>query len=93
MRIHALAQGCRGRHGAQVQGTGEKGILALAFDRMKIVLAQTQQTEVTLQDVAVGNTPADRKGRINQAVDVDALEILAKPVPDRPGCSSCKAIV
>jgi len=75
MRIHALAQGGRRWHGAQVQSTSEEGIFALTFDGIKVVLAQSQQTKVALQDVAVGNTRADREGRIDQAVD--ALEIFA----------------
>jgi len=60
MCILALAKGGRPRHSAHNQGTGEEGIFTRAFDGIKVVLTQTQQTEVTLQDVAVGNTRADR---------------------------------
>lgn len=31
----------------------------------------------SIQDVAVGDTAADREGRVHQAVEVDALQILA----------------
>lgn len=77
MHIHALAQGGRRWHSAQIQSTDEEGICALAFDSIKVVLAHTQQTEVTLENVAVDNTRADREGRITQAVGVNSLEILA----------------
>jgi hypothetical protein len=77
MRIHALAQGGRRWHGTQTQCTGEEGILALAFDGIKVVLAQAQQTEVALQDVAVGDTAAYREARVHHGVEVDALQILA----------------
>jgi hypothetical protein len=62
---------------AQIQCTGEEGILALAFDGIKAVLAQTQLTEVDLQDVAVVDTAEYREGRVHQTVEVDALQILA----------------
>lgn len=57
MRVHALAQGGRRWHSAQTQGTGEEGIFALACDGLKQVLAQTQQTEAALQDVAADYCP------------------------------------
>jgi hypothetical protein len=60
-----------------MQGTGEESVFVLAFGRIKIAFAQTQQTEIAPQVVAASDTRADRKGQIHQAVDVDALEILA----------------
>ena len=77
MRVHALAQGGRRGHSTQTQRTGEERVFALAFDGIEVVLAQAQQTEVAFEDVAVGNATAHREGRVDQAVDVDALQILA----------------
>lgn len=71
--VHALAQG-RGRwNGPQAQRAGEEGIFALAFDCIEVVLAQTQQTKVGLQDVAVGYPRAHREGRIDQGVEIYAV--------------------
>jgi hypothetical protein len=55
----------------------KEGIFELAFDGTKIVLAQAQQTEEALQDVAVDDTRSNREGRVDQAVEVDSFEILA----------------
>ena len=41
------------------------------------ILAQAQQAQVALQDVAVGDARAHREGGVNQRVQVDALQILA----------------
>ena len=61
----------------------EEGVGAKVLDRIKVVLAQAQQGQVGLEDVAVGNPRADWRGRINQRVDLDGLEILANK------CQSC----
>jgi hypothetical protein len=75
--VEALAQGGRRWHGAQVQRAGEEGVCALGLDGVKVVLAQAQQAQVALQDVAVGDARAHREGGVNQRVQVDALQILA----------------
>jgi hypothetical protein len=60
-----------------VQRAGEEGVGALGLDSVKVVLAQAQQAEVTLQDVAVDNARAHQEGRVNEGVQVDAFQILA----------------
>lgn len=69
--------GGRRGHSGQAQGSGEECVFALALDGIKIILANAQQAKVVLQDVAVGHPRAHRKGGINQAAEVDALQILA----------------
>ena len=76
VRVHALAQGGRRWHGPQTQCAGEEGVFALAFDGIEVVLAQTQQAEVALEDVAVGHPRAHGEGRVHHGVEVDALQIL-----------------
>jgi hypothetical protein len=51
-------------HGPKLEGAGEEGVLPLALDGLEIVLAQAQQGEVALQDVANGDARAapDRLG-------------------------------
>ena len=75
--IQALALGRRRWHGAKDQGAGEESVFALAFDGIKVVLAKAQQTQVALEDVAVGDTAAHREGGVYEGVEIDALEILA----------------
>jgi hypothetical protein len=75
--VQALAQGGRRRHRAQVQRAGKEGVCALGLDGIKVVLAQAQQAEVALQDVAVGDASAHWESGINEGVQVDALEVFA----------------
>jgi len=57
MRTQALAQCGTQVNGPQVhQGLSEAGIFTMAFDGIKIFFTQTQQAEVSLQDVAGGDT-------------------------------------
>lgn len=75
--VQALAQGGRRGHRSQAQGAGEESVLALAFDGIKIVLAQTQQAQVALEDVAIGDAAAHGVSGVDQGVEIDALEVLA----------------
>ncbi len=75
--VQALAQRRTRRHRLQPQRAHEKSVTPKALDGVKVVLAQAQQPEVALEDVAIGNARADREGRIDQRVDIDALEVLA----------------
>ncbi len=80
MRVQALAQGGRRRHSVHTQGAGKEAVLALAFDGIEVVLAQAQQAQVALENVAVGDAPKlalHRKDQIDQSVEVDALEVFA----------------
>ena len=77
MGIEALAQRRTRRLRLQPQRTYEKSVSSKVLDGVKVILAQAQQTKVALEDVAVGNTRAHRKGRIDQCIDIDALEVLA----------------
>ncbi len=52
-------------------------IIAPTGDGVEVILAQTQQGQVALEDGAVGNARANRKSRIDHGIDIDALEILA----------------
>ena len=74
--IKALAKGGRGRHGAQVQRAGEEGVGALGLDGVKVLLAQAQQAQLALQDVAVGDSRAHQEGRVHEGVEADTFEIL-----------------
>ena len=77
MAVHALAQ-CRARrHTIQTQCAHEEGVATKALDGIEIILAKTQQAQVAFEDGTVGNTRANRKSRINQGIDIDALEIFA----------------
>jgi hypothetical protein len=55
----------------------KKGVVAKILDSVKVVLAQTQQTQVRFEGVANGHTRAHWVSRINQRIDLDGLEILA----------------
>jgi len=91
--IEALAQGKRGRHGAQVQRAGEEGVGALGLNGVKVVLAQAQQAQIALQDVAVGDTRAHRESGINKGVEVDALEVFADECQARLAAQVVRSIV
>lgn len=56
---------------------GKEGVCALGFDGIEVVLAQAQQAEVALQNVAVGDARAHGEGGVHQGVQVDALEVFA----------------
>jgi len=72
--IKALAQGHTRRHGAQIQRLVGKALGAKAFDCPEGVLAQGEQGQVALEDVAVGNASTNRIRRIDHRGQVDALE-------------------
>ena len=75
--VQTLTQRGRRGHCAQAQGADEEAVFALAFDGIKIILAQAQQAKVALEDVAVGNAAAHRADRVYHGVEVDALEVFA----------------
>lgn len=77
MRVPAFAQGGRRWYGPKIEGAGEDGLFPLALDSIKVVLAQAKQTEVALQNVAVGDAGAHWEGWGHEGVEVDALELLA----------------
>jgi len=72
--IKALAQGGARWHGTQTQGLVRKALGAKAFDGLEVVLAQSEQAQVALEDVAVGDAAAHRVFGIYQGRQVDALE-------------------
>jgi len=72
--IEALAQGGARGHRTQTQGLVRKALGAKAFDGLEVVLAQGEQAQVALEDVAVGNPAAHRVLGVNQGRQVDALE-------------------
>ncbi len=74
--IQTLAQRWTRRNAAKPQSALEEGVRAKVFDGVKVVLAQTQQGQVVLEDVAVGNARAYGKGRIDQRVELYSFEIL-----------------
>lgn len=51
-----------------------KALGAKAFDRLEVVLAQGEQGQVALEDVAVGDASTHRVLGINHGGQVDALE-------------------
>ena len=53
--VKALAQGRARRHGAQAQRPVGKALRAEAFNHPEVVLAQGEQGQVALEDVAVGD--------------------------------------
>jgi len=77
MRVHTLAQ-CRARgNSAQSQRTLEEGVVSKALDRIKVAFTQTQQGEIAFEDLTVGDPRAHGKLRIDQRIDVNALEVFA----------------
>lgn len=56
----------------------EEGVAPKALDSVKVALAQTQEGQIGLEDVAVGCTRAHGELRIDQGIDVDALEVFAE---------------
>ena len=77
VRVHALAQGRARGNNAQAQRTLEEGVVSKALDRVKVAFTQTQQSEIAFENLAVGNPCAHRKLRIDQRIDVNALEVFA----------------
>jgi hypothetical protein len=74
--IEALAKrGARGRlrqaQRAQCEGAGSQRL-----DGLEVALALAQQPQVASYDVAVGDAGAHREGRVDQGIEVDALQIL-----------------
>lgn len=67
--IEALTYG-----GMQAQGLVRKALGAKAFDGLEVVLAQGEQAQVALEDVAVGNPAAHWVFGIYQGRQVDALQ-------------------
>ncbi len=77
MGVHALAQGGARGDSANAQGAREESITAEGLNRIKVVLALHQQTEVAFEDVAIGDTFArDGKLVVDALVDSQAFEIL-----------------
>ena len=77
MGVQTLTQGGTRRNAAKPKSAHEEGVRAKVLDDVKVVLAQTQQGRETFKDLAVGNTRANRKSRIDQCIKIDALEIFA----------------
>jgi len=77
MGIQTLTQGGARRNILQTQGAFEESVIAKILDGIEVVLAQTQQAQVGLEDVAIGHTRANWVSRIDQGIDLDRLEILA----------------
>lgn len=60
-----------------LQDAYEKGVASEVLDGIKVVLAQTQQAQITLDDVTIGDHGVHRENRIDRGIDIDAFEILA----------------
>jgi len=60
----------------QIQRTFEEVVAPEVLDGIKVILAQAQQSNVGLENVAVGDTGSDGKGRIDQGFELGGLEIL-----------------
>jgi hypothetical protein len=74
--IEALAKGgARGRL-RQAQGAQREGARAQRLDGLEVALALAQQPQDASHDVAVGDARAHREGRVDQGIEVDALQIL-----------------
>ena len=76
MGVQTLTQGRARRHATQTQGAHEEGVVTKVLFWLEVILAQTQQSQVALEDGTVGNARADRKSWIDRGIDIDALEIL-----------------
>jgi len=74
---HQLLHHCADSSAPQVQGTFEEVAVPGVFDSIKVILAQTQQAQVGLEHIAGGDACPDRKGGIEQGVDLGGLQILA----------------
>lgn len=72
--VKALAQRGAGGHGAQAQCLVGEALGAKVLNGHKIVLAQGEQAQVALEDVAVGNAATHRVLRVDHGRQVDALE-------------------
>ena len=77
MGVQTLTQGRTRRNSPQAKSAHEEGVTPKVLDGIEVVFAQTQQGQVALQNVAVGNPRASRKSCVNQRIDIDALEIIA----------------
>lgn len=63
------------------------------IDGIKVVLTQTRQTEVALENVASDNASAKRGGRIDQPVNIDTLKIFANECENRCGNRDRKRVL
>ena len=72
--VKALAQCGAGRHGTQAQCLVGKALGAKALNSLEVVLAQGEQGQVALDDVAVGDAAAHGVLGIDHGGQVDALE-------------------
>jgi len=75
--VQTLTKGRTRRNRVQAKSAHEEGVGPKVLDGVKVVLAQTQQNQVTFKDVAVGNARANQKSRIDQCIKIEALEIFA----------------
>lgn len=66
MTVQPLPQGGAGGHPAQSQGADIEGVLAEAFDGLKVALALAGQTHHGHEDVTIGDARAHGQGRIGQ---------------------------
>lgn len=90
--IDPLGQGGTRWHGTQPQGLVRKALGAKAFDGLEVVLAEGEQAQVALEDVAVGDAAAHGVFWVYQGQQVDALEQAALPGPVSLGCCARRAI-
>jgi len=74
---HALAQRRARWDHAQSECAHEKGDAPKALGGIKVAVAQKQQGQIGCEDVAVGRTRAHGELRIDQGVEVNALEVFA----------------
>ena len=77
VRVHALAQrGARWNH-TQAESAHEECVTPKALDGIEVALTQAQQGKIRFENIAVGCTRAHGELRINQGIDVNALEVFA----------------
>ena len=62
MLLHPLPQGRFGGNLLQAQGFPEKAVLTKAADRLEVTLAETQQADVTADDIGMGDGPLFQPG-------------------------------
>jgi hypothetical protein len=77
MHVHALAQSRARGNDTKTQCANEKCIAPKVLDSVKVALAQTQKGQVGFEDVAVGHARAHGELRIDQCINVEALEVFA----------------
>ena len=79
MGVQTLAQSRARGHHANIERLGKEVVTPKFFNRIEVVLALHQQTQVGLQNIAVGDAAdTDRKFAVKGRINFQAFEVLPR---------------